>query len=85
MDYNTAFENADGLLENWNSHLQKLLNFLIEENHVKDKHIKSVLYNLKNNTPNISESKYLSYTYLLLRKIMYTGCFKTTFKDFKDM
>lgn len=51
------FDNADGLLNNWNQHFSKLLEFLNSENHVKDKNIRTVLKYLRTNIDVISESK----------------------------
>lgn len=58
MDFNVAFGHADGLLNNWDQHLNNILKFLTTENHVKDKNSKAILKHLKS-TDNISESKYI--------------------------
>lgn len=58
MDYTAAFGNEDGLLRNWDKISKKILTFLEDENHVKDKTIKSFLQHLKT-SDSINESKYI--------------------------
>ncbi|KAJ8943559.1 hypothetical protein NQ314_009713 [Rhamnusium bicolor] len=61
MDFKAAFENRDGLLCEWDEKWEKIVSFLMMENHIKDRNVKVILENLNHNTA-ISESKHVENT-----------------------
>lgn len=82
MDFTAAFENADGLLKNWPTYTNTIVSFLNDENHVKEKGIRSILAKITNE--DLSESKYYRVTGLQIFIIIFapTPHFITFLKTF---
>ncbi|KAJ8983237.1 hypothetical protein NQ317_005326 [Molorchus minor] len=94
IDFKAAFENRDGLLCEWDEKWETIVSFLMIENHVKDRNVKVILENLKNNTA-ISENGrnaalvwalhgYLVPTTKIIKKDAATGKKSTTKFTIKD-
>ncbi|CAH0547905.1 unnamed protein product [Brassicogethes aeneus] len=54
IDFKVAFGNEDGLLKQWETNCDRIVSFLMVDNHVKDKNVKELLQNLNNSS--ISEN-----------------------------
>lgn len=58
MDFNVAYENGDGFLNNWHKCYDRLITFLSDNSNIKEKNIKASIDQLKTNDGIFSESKF---------------------------
>lgn len=61
MDFKAAFGGEDGLMKEWDEKVEKLISFLMTDNHIKDKNVRQLLDKLKDGNTSITESKHNSY------------------------